>query len=132
MMVESSLYMSLRGEALKTTIYLLNRVLIKATIKTLYKLRTGRKPILKYLPIWGCPAQARPYVPKERKLDSKTIIFYFVEYSEKFWGFKFYDPSTRGIFETGNAYFFEDIEFYGRNKGRNIDFEEEHDDSVKT
>ena len=48
----------------------------------------------------------------------------------KSWGFKFYDPSTRGIFETGNAHFFEDIEFDGGNKVRDTDFQEEHDDNV--
>ena len=43
-----------------------------------------------------------------------------------------YDTSTRGIFKTGNAHFFEDIEFDGRNKVREIDFQEEHDDSINT
>ena len=76
--------------------------------------------------------QAQPYVPKERKLDSRTINCYFVGYSEKSRGFKFYDPSTKGIFETGNAHFFEDIEFDGGNKARDTDFQEEHDDSVNT
>ena len=87
---------------------------------------------MKNLHIWGCPAQARPYVLKERKLDSRTIICYFVECSKKSWGFKFYNPSTRGIFETRNANFFEDIEFGGGKKFRNIDFKVENDDSVKT
>ena len=81
MMAESSLHISLWGEALKTTIYLLNRVPTKETIKTPYELWIGRKPSLKYLHIWGCPAQARLYVPQERKLDSRTINCYFVGYS---------------------------------------------------
>ena len=51
---------------------------------------------------------------------------------EKSWGVKFYDPSTRGIFETGNAHFFEDIEFDGGNTVRDTDFQDEHDDSVNT
>ena len=92
----------------------------------------GRKPSLKHLHIWGCPAQARPYVSKERKLDSITISCYFVGYSEKSWGFKFYDPSTRGIFETRNAHFFEDIKFDGGNIVRDTDFQEEYDDNVNT
>ena len=83
---------------------------------------------MKHLHIWGYPAQARPYVLKKRKLDSKTISCYFVEFLEKSWGFKFYDPSTRSIFETRN--FFEDIEFDKGNKVSNTDFDEEHDDSV--
>ena len=133
-MAESSLHISLWGEALKIAIYLSNRVPTKATIKTPYELWTGRKPSLKHLHIWGCPTQARPYVPKERKLDSKKISCYCVGYSEKKknWDFKFYDPSTRGIFETGNAHFFEDIEFDGGNKVRDTDFQEEHDDNINT
>ena len=61
---------------------------------------------------------------------SLKISCYFVGYSGKSWGFKFYDPSTRGIFETGNAYFFKDIEFDGGNKVRDTEFQEEHDDIV--
>ena len=90
----------------------------------------GLKTQLKHFHIWGCPAQAQSYVPKERKQDSRTISCYFVGYSGKSWGFKFYDPSTRGIFETGNAHFFEDIEFDGGNKVRDTEFQEEHDDIV--
>ena len=86
---------------------------------------------MKHLYIWGCPTQARPYVLNERKLDSRTISSYFVGYSEKSWGFKFYDLSTKGIFETRNAHFFEDIEFNGGNKVRDTDFEEEHNYSVR-
>ena len=48
MMIESSLHIILWGEALKTTIYLLNRIPAKATIKTPYELWTGRKPSLKH------------------------------------------------------------------------------------
>ena len=132
MMAETSLHKRLWGEALKTAIYLLNRVPTKATINTSYELWTGRKPSLKHLHIWGCSAQARPYVPKERKLDSRTISCYFVGYSKKSWGFKFCNPSTRGIFEIIKAHFFEDIEIDGGNKVRDNDFQEEHDDSVNT
>ena len=129
-MAESSLHIRLWGEALKTAIYLLKRVPTKATIKTTYELWMGRKHSLNHLHVWGCPSQVRPYVPKDIKLDSRTISCYCVGYLEKSWGFKFYDPSTRGIFETGNAHFFEDIEFDGGNKVRDTDFQEEHDDSV--
>ena len=39
--------------------------------------------------------------------------------------YKFYDPSNKSFFETGNARFLEDIEFEGEDKVRNIVFEEE-------
>ena len=50
---------------------------------------------------------------------------YFVGYSERSRGFKFYDPSTRSFFETGNAKFIEDVELSGREPLRKVVFEEE-------
>ena len=50
---------------------------------------------------------------------------YFVRYSERLRGFKFYDPSTRSFFETSNAKFIEDVELSGREPLRNVVFEEE-------
>ncbi|XXG71992.1 hypothetical protein AAC387_Pa07g1189 [Persea americana] len=69
--------------------------------------------------------EARPYRPHEKKLDSKTISSYFIGYSERSRGYKFYDPTLRSIFEMGTATFFEDVEFGGRNKVRDIVFKEE-------
>ncbi|WZZ65153.1 hypothetical protein YC2023_076523 [Brassica napus] len=125
MISHSSLPESLWGEALKTAAYILNRVPTKATAKTPYELWTGRKPSLKHLRIWGCPAEARPYKPYEKKLDSRTISSYFIGYSERSRGYKFYVPTAKTIFETGTATFFEDIDFGGRNKVKDIIFEEE-------
>ena len=45
----STLPESLSGKALKTVAYILNKVLTKATAKTPYELRTGKKPSLKAL-----------------------------------------------------------------------------------
>ena len=50
---------------------------------------------------------------------------YFISYSKRFRGYKFYDLTIKSIFKTGNATFFEDVEFGGRNKVRDIVFEEE-------
>ena len=125
MISHSTLPESLWGEALKTAAYILNRVPTKAAAKTPYELWTGKKPSLKHFHIWGCPAEARPYRPNEKKLDSRTISCYFIGYSERSRGYKFYDPTTKSIFETGTAMFFEDIEFWGRNKVKDFVFEEE-------
>ena len=70
---------SLWGEALKTTTYLLNRVPTKATKKILYELWTSKKPSLKHLHIWGCPAEERSYKPNEKKLDARTISCYLLD-----------------------------------------------------
>ena len=44
---------------------------------------------------------------------------------ETFRGYKFYNPTLKTIFEMGIAQFFEDVEFRGRNKVKDIIFEEE-------
>ncbi|RVW61617.1 Retrovirus-related Pol polyprotein from transposon TNT 1-94 [Vitis vinifera] len=106
-------------------IYILNRVPSKAVAKTPYELWTSKKPSIRHLHVWGCPAEARPYKPNEKKLDSRTVSCYFVGYSERSRGFKFYDPSTRSFFETGNAKFIEDVELSGREPLRKVVFEEE-------
>ena len=70
MMSNSSLPKSLWMYALKTSMYLLNRVPTKAVPKTPFELWTNRKPSLRHLHVWGCPAEARVYNPHEKKLDS--------------------------------------------------------------
>ncbi|RVW84956.1 Retrovirus-related Pol polyprotein from transposon TNT 1-94 [Vitis vinifera] len=125
MISHSTLPESLWGETIKTVVYILNRVPSKAVAKTPYELWTSKKPSIRHLHVWGCPAKARPYKPNEKKLDSRTVSCYFVGYSERSRGFKFYDPSTRSFFETGNAKFIEDVELSGREPLRKVVFEEE-------
>ena len=128
MISHSNLPKSLWGEALKTAPYIRNRVPTKATAKTPYELWTSKKPSLKHLHIWGCLAEARPYRPHEKKLDLRTVSCYFIGYSERSRGYKFYDPTTKSIFETRNTRFFEDVEFDGGDKDRDFIFEEEYVD----
>ena len=108
-----------------TATHILNRVPTKAVVKTPYELWVGRKPSLKHFHVWGCPAEARPYKPNERKLDSRTVSSYFIGYSERSRGYKFYDPKLKTIFETRTDTFFKDIEFGGKNKVRDFVLEEE-------
>jgi hypothetical protein len=89
MLSNSSLPISLWIEALKTAIYLLNRVPSKAIPKTPFELWTGRKPSLRHLHVWICPAETRIYNPHEKKLDLKTISGYFIGYLEKPKGYRF-------------------------------------------
>ena len=70
-------------------------------------------------------AEARPYRPHERKLDSRTISWYFVGYVERSQSYKFYDSTLRSIFETGNARFLEEFEFGKEKNIRKVVFEEE-------
>ena len=45
-------------KALRTTTYILNRVLSKAVNQTPYELWIGKRPSIKHLLIWGCSAKA--------------------------------------------------------------------------
>ena len=56
MISHSTLPESLWGEAIKTTAYILNRVPSKAVAKTPYELWTSKKPSIRHLHVWGCPA----------------------------------------------------------------------------
>ena len=96
------------GEALKTTLYILNRVFTKAVPLTPFELWTGRKPSLNHLKVWGCPAEVKLYNPTLSKLDSRTTRCYFVSYPEHSKGYRFYNPNggTR-IVESQTAKFLE-------------------------
>ncbi|RVX03502.1 Retrovirus-related Pol polyprotein from transposon TNT 1-94 [Vitis vinifera] len=120
MISHSTLPESLWGEAIKIAVYILNRVPSKAVAKTPYELWTSKKPSIRHLHVWGCPVEVRPYKPNEKKLDSRTMSYYFVGYSERSKGFKFYDPSIRSFFEMGNAKFIEDVELSGREQLRKV------------
>nr|CAN67457.1 hypothetical protein VITISV_039473 [Vitis vinifera] len=125
MINHSTLLESLWGKAVKIIVYILNRVPSKAVAKSPYELWTSKKPSIRHLHVWGCPIEARPYKPNEKKLDSRTVSCYFVGYFERSRGFKFYDPSTRSFFETVNAKFSEDVELSERESLRKVVFEEE-------
>jgi len=73
----------------------------------------------------GYPAEARPYKSHERKLDPRTISCYFIGYVERCRGYKFYDPTSRSIFETRNARFLKDVELGGEGNIRNVVLYEE-------
>ncbi|KAM1721711.1 hypothetical protein ACFX12_023214 [Malus domestica] len=61
MMSSADLPISFWGYALHTVAYLLNAVPSKSVPQTLYEIWYGKKPSLKHLKIWGCPA----YVKKQ-------------------------------------------------------------------
>jgi hypothetical protein len=82
MLSYSTLPINLWMEALKTVVHILNRVLSKLMLKTLYKLWTGRKSTLNYLHVWTCPIEAKLFNPSIGKLDLKTASCHFIVYLE--------------------------------------------------
>ncbi|KAA8524542.1 hypothetical protein F0562_010965 [Nyssa sinensis] len=111
-------------EALKTTVYILNRVPSKAVFKTPFELWTGQKPSLSHLHIWGCTIEVRIYNPHIKKLDPRIISGFFIGYPVNSKGFKFYCPSNSPrIVESRNAKFLEDAEPSGSAYPRKLQFE---------
>jgi hypothetical protein len=83
MLSYSTFLICLWMETLKTAVHTLNRVPSKSVPKTPYELWTGRKPILNYLHMLGCPAEAKLFNPNIGKLDPKTVSCHFIGYLDK-------------------------------------------------
>jgi hypothetical protein len=64
----STLPIGLWMEALKTVIHIFNQVPSKSVSKMSYELWIGRKPLLNYLHVWGCPAEAKVFNSNAGKL----------------------------------------------------------------
>lgn len=127
MLYSSKLPKSLWTEALKTAVYILNRVPTKAVSKTPFESLKGWKPSLRHIRVWGCPSEIRVYNPQEKKLDPKTISGYFVGYAERSKGYRFYCPShsTRFV-ESRNAKFLENDLISGSDQLQNLVPERDH------
>jgi len=118
MLSNSKLPLFLWSEALKTKVYILNRVPSKAVPKTPFELWTRWKPILNHIHIWGCPAKVRIYNPNMKKLDPMTTSGHFIGYAVNSKRFKFYCPShSTRIVEFMNAKFLDDAEPSGSAEG---------------
>jgi hypothetical protein len=93
--------------------------------KTPYELRIGRKPILNYLHVWDCPAEATVFNLHMRKLDPKTVGCHFIGYPDKSKGYRFYccDRYTKFV-EMRHVMFLEDEMVSGSMVVREISLEE--------
>jgi hypothetical protein len=130
MLSSSNLPKSLCIEALKTTVYILNRVPTKVVPKTPFELWKGWKLSLRHMRVWGCPSEVRIYNPQEKKLDPRTISGYFIGYAERSKGYIFYCPShSTRIVESRNAKFLENDLNSGSDQTRNIVSEKDHSES---
>ncbi|KAL6311039.1 hypothetical protein AAG906_015927 [Vitis piasezkii] len=87
---------SLWTEALKTTVYILNRDPTKVVPMTPFELWKGWKLSLRHIRVWGCPYEVRVYNPQEKKLDPKTISAYFIGYAERSKEYRFYYQVVQG------------------------------------
>jgi hypothetical protein len=125
MLSYSTLPISLWMEALKTDVHILNRVPSKSVPITPYEIWTGRKHILNYLHVWGCPTEAKLFNLSIGKLDPKTVSYHFIGYSDKSKGFRFYCPDRYiKIVKTRHTIFLKDEVIRGSTVPREIRLEE--------
>jgi hypothetical protein len=90
-----------------------------------YELRTGHKPSLNYLHVWGCPAEAKIFNPNAGKLKPKTVSCHFIGYPKKSKGFRFYCPDRHTKYvEMRHAIFLEDEIMRGSIVPREMSLEE--------
>ncbi|KAL3498927.1 hypothetical protein ACH5RR_041659 [Cinchona calisaya] len=117
----SKLPESLWSEALKTAVYILNRVPTKAVPRTPFELFKGWKSSLRHVRIWGYPSEVRVYNSQEKKLYPRTMSGYFIGYAERSKGYRFYCPSnSTRIVESRNAKFLENDLISGSNRSLRI------------
>ena len=115
MLSNSNLPKFLWTNALKTTVYILNRVPTTTVPKTPCELWKNWKPSLRHKRFWGCLSEVRIYNTHEKKLDPRTLSGFFIGYAETSKGYRFYCPShlTR-IVESRYAKFLENDMVSGR------------------
>ena len=105
MMIHANLPKSFWGDALNTASYLLNHAPSKAVDSTPYEIWYKRKPNLKHLKVWGCPAFVKKV--ESDKLDSKSDKCYFVGYLKESFRYYFYNPNEQKVFVSRHATFLE-------------------------
>lgn len=111
MLSHSNLGAHFWGEALSTTVYILNRVLSKPINMTPYELWTGKKPSLTHLKIWGSSTHILVPSQQRGKLDAKTIKGTFIGYPKTSTGYRFvvyHSNGSMGVIESRDAAFLED------------------------
>ncbi|KAL8475081.1 hypothetical protein ACS0TY_031488 [Phlomoides rotata] len=102
----SDLPKSFCGYALETAAHILYLVPSKSVPKTPSELLNGRKPCLRHIRIWGCPAYV---LDKEAdKLEPRSELRLFVGYPRGMKGGLFYSPKDQWIELSTHSRFLED------------------------
>ena len=105
MLSYSTLTISFWRYALNTAMYLRNLVPSNSVPKKPIELWNGRKPIMRHLHIWGCPAHVLK--GESDKLQSKRKVFFFVGYLKGTVEGLFYSHKDNKVFVSTNAKFLE-------------------------
>jgi hypothetical protein len=83
------------GEAVITTVYILNRTSCKGIEgKTLFELWYRRTPAVHHLRTFGCVVHVRNTKPNLKKLEDRSKPMIFVRYEPGSKAYRVYDPAT--------------------------------------
>lgn len=114
MLLESGMSPSFWGEAVKTANYIRNRCPSQSLKEgTPYEKRTGRRPNLHFLQVFGCKAFVLNKAPGKGKFDARAIRGRFVGYSEISKAFRIWIPSEKKIRISRDVKF---VDEYGSNE----------------
>ena len=105
MMSPTDLPFTFWGYALETAAFTLNRVPSKVVEKTPYEMRTGKRPSLSFLKIWGCEAYVKRQVSNKLELKSDKCLFVGDPKETK--GYYIYNPIENKVFVARNGVFLE-------------------------
>lgn len=100
------------GEAVRHSVYLLNRLPTKAMGDcTPYEAWNGRKPHLGHLKVFGCNANVRPIVPYLKKLDDRSQKMMYLDVEEGSKAHRLYDAQNNKIVVSRDVVFEESVRF---------------------
>ena len=97
MLLDSKLPKRFWGEAISTAVYLKNWSPVKASQKTPFEMRHGKKPKLNHLRVFGSDAYAHVPRDKRAKFDSKTHKCIMVGYGNVTKGYQLYEAIQGNI-----------------------------------
>ncbi|KAK8628493.1 hypothetical protein V6N13_009081 [Hibiscus sabdariffa] len=109
-----------RGYALETDAFTLNRVPSKSVQKTTHEMWTGKHPNMSFMKIWGCKAYVKHHM--STKLEPKSQKCTFVGYPKETKGYYFYNENK--VFVARTRVFLEKEFLTNQGKGRNIELKE--------
>lgn len=104
------------GDALLTSVHILNMSPSKPVSKTTYELCYGKMPMLNYMKVWGCVAHVWIFDPGRDKLKARTKRCLFIGYAEHSKGYRLCDPVDKVILESRHVKFLEDRFDYPKKK----------------
>ncbi|GKA08343.1 retrovirus-related pol polyprotein from transposon TNT 1-94 [Tanacetum coccineum] len=109
MLADSLLPIPFWAEAVNTTCYVLNRVLVtKPQNKTPYELLIGKSPSISFMRPFGCPLTILNTLDSLGKFDGKSDEGYLLGYSTSSKAFRVYNKRTKRVEENLHINFLED------------------------